>query len=70
MSSYVIARDQFYQTFPRISTANDKHWGEKAWVHYYRRYDFAAACEQSLKVRMHRGKQSYWDIGACRKDNS
>jgi len=23
---------QFYQAFPRISTASDKSWGEKAWV--------------------------------------
>jgi len=23
---------QFYQAFPRISTACDKRWGEKAWV--------------------------------------
>jgi len=23
---------QFYQAFPRVSTANDKCWGEKAWV--------------------------------------
>ena len=21
---------QFYQAFPRVSTASDKHWGEKA----------------------------------------
>ena len=26
---------QFYQAFPRVSTANDKHWGEKAWVRGY-----------------------------------
>ena len=23
---------QFYQAFPRVSTASDKRWGEKAWV--------------------------------------
>jgi len=23
---------QFYQAFPRISTASEKRWGEKAWV--------------------------------------
>jgi len=23
---------QFYQAFPHVSTASDKHWGEKAWV--------------------------------------
>ena len=23
---------QFYQAFPCVSTASDKHWGEKAWV--------------------------------------
>jgi len=28
MSRYVIARDQFYQAFPRISTASDECWGE------------------------------------------
>jgi len=26
---------QFYQAFPRISTASDKRWGEKAWVRGY-----------------------------------
>jgi len=26
---------QFYQAFPRISTASDKHLGEKAWVRGY-----------------------------------
>ena len=25
---------QFYQAFPRVSTASDKHWGEKARVRY------------------------------------
>ena len=29
MSRYVIARDQFYQAFPRLSTASDKRWGKK-----------------------------------------
>jgi len=23
---------QFYQAFPRVSTASDKRWGENAWV--------------------------------------
>jgi len=31
-SRYVTARDQCYQAFPRVSTASNKHWGEKAWV--------------------------------------
>jgi len=35
MSRCVIAHDQFYQAFPYISTASDKCWGEKAWVHGY-----------------------------------
>ena len=26
---------QFYQAFPRVSTASDKRWGEKAWVRGY-----------------------------------
>ena len=26
---------QFYQAFPRVSTASDKRWGEKAWVQLY-----------------------------------
>jgi len=26
---------QFYQAFPRVSNASDKHWGEKAWVRGY-----------------------------------
>jgi len=26
---------QFYQAFPSIRTASDKHWGEKAWVQDY-----------------------------------
>jgi len=29
-SRYIIA--QFYQTFPHVSSAGDKHWGKKAWV--------------------------------------
>ena len=31
-SRYVITCDEFYQTFPRISIASNKCWGEKAWV--------------------------------------
>ena len=27
---------QFYQAFPHVSTASDKHWGEKAWVRGYK----------------------------------
>ena len=34
-SGYIIARDQFYQAFPCISTASDRCWGEKAWVRGY-----------------------------------
>jgi len=26
---------QFYQAFPRVSTAGDKRWGEKAWIRGY-----------------------------------
>jgi len=26
---------QFYQAFPRVSTASNKRWGEKAWVGGY-----------------------------------
>jgi len=26
---------QFYQAFPRVSTASDERWGEKAWVQGY-----------------------------------
>jgi len=26
---------QFYQAFPRVSTASNKRWGEKAWVQGY-----------------------------------
>jgi len=26
---------QFYQALPRVSTASDKRWGEKAWVRGY-----------------------------------
>ena len=26
---------QFYQAFPRVSTASDKRWGEKAWERGY-----------------------------------
>jgi len=26
---------QFYQAFPRVSTASDKRWGKKAWVRGY-----------------------------------
>jgi len=46
MSRHVIARDQFYQAFTRISTASDNcwsvrvrvsdnRWSEKAWVRGY-----------------------------------
>ena len=31
-SRYVIPRDSVYQAFPHVSTASNKHWGEKAWV--------------------------------------
>jgi len=31
-SRYVIPRDSVYQAFPRVSTASDKCWGEKARV--------------------------------------
>ena len=31
-SRNITACDQFYQAFPRVSTASDKCWGEKAWV--------------------------------------
>jgi len=34
-SRYVIPRDSVYQAFPRVSTASDKRWGEKAWVRGY-----------------------------------
>jgi len=26
---------QFYQAIPRVNTASDKRWGEKAWVRGY-----------------------------------
>ena len=32
MPRYVNAYEQFHQAFPHISTANNKHWGEKAWL--------------------------------------
>ena len=32
-TSYHVTR--FYQAFPRVSTASDKRWGEKAWVRGY-----------------------------------
>jgi len=31
-SRYMIARDQFHQAFPCVSTAINKCWVEKAWV--------------------------------------
>jgi len=34
---------QFYQAFPRVSTASDKRWGEKAWVRGY--YNFIILAE-------------------------
>jgi len=40
-SRYTIARDQFYQAFPYVSIASDKHWGEKAWVQGYEQLVFA-----------------------------
>ena len=42
-SRYTIARDQFYQAFPHVSIASDKHWGEKAWVQGYEQWVFAIA---------------------------
>ena len=35
-SRYVTACDQFQQAFPRVSTASDKRWVEKAWIRGYR----------------------------------
>jgi len=35
MSRYVIAHDQFCQAFTRVNNANNKRWGEKAWVQGY-----------------------------------
>jgi len=32
ISRYVIAWDQFYQAFPRVSTTSHERWAEKAWV--------------------------------------
>ena len=32
LSRYITACDQFCQAFPRISSASDKCWAEKAWV--------------------------------------
>jgi len=29
ISAHVTVREEFYQTFPLISTASNKHWGEK-----------------------------------------
>jgi len=34
-SRYIIPHDSVYQAFPRVSTASDKRWGEKAWVRGY-----------------------------------
>ena len=34
-SMYVTTRDEFYQAFPRVSTASDKCWDEKAWEQGY-----------------------------------
>ena len=38
----------FYQAFPRVSTASDKRWSEKAWVRGYQTtrnsYNTASAC--------------------------
>ena len=32
---------EFYQAFPRVSTASDKRWGEKAWVRGYKSPDWS-----------------------------
>ena len=34
-SRYVTEHDQFYLAFPCVSTASNKHWGEKAWYSAY-----------------------------------
>ena len=34
-AQYITAHDQFHQVFPRVSTASDKPWGEKARVRGY-----------------------------------
>ena len=46
---------QFYQAFPRVSTASDKHWGEKAWVQgYFRPRPLSLVKETSnFSLRIH-----------------
>ena len=46
-SKYITEHDQFYQAFPCVSTASDKHWGEKAWVRGYSAYSSSFTSQQS-----------------------
>jgi len=43
---------QFYQAFPRVSTASGKHWGEKAWVpgYFWCRLSFKQECFYTFKL--------------------
>ena len=41
---------QFYQVLPRVSTASDKHWGEKAWVRGYGTNPLALAFHLNTKL--------------------
>jgi len=50
---------QFYQVFPRISTASDKRWDEKAWVRGYTNtiYMYSRMLVSSLNYRLRLSKQ-------------
>jgi len=47
---------QFYQAFPRVNTASDKRWGEKAWVRGY------VSCTLPIEVTWYHYLGSYWWI--------
>ena len=47
---------QFYQAFPRVSTASDKRWGEKAWVRGYADISLlhmSTICTQHPRTSLH-----------------
>jgi len=38
---------QFYQAFPHVNTASDKHWGEMVWVRGYKHPTHRIICDDS-----------------------
>jgi len=48
---------QFYQAFPRVSTASDKRWDEKAWVWGYLGWILSCVARPHSALR-----EKVWDM--------